>query len=228
MLYILIPSMRQPHQLRDMITEIHENTKTRHCVYVSGWDACAAKNRNVCLDYLDSRGVAEPTAIMLDDDIRGFSPGWERLLMRAMDGPDVLAVSARLMTPEGLIAQTCSRCYELEPENIELTRGADCVMPTAAILFRHDPAIRFDENFKGSGFEDGDWFFQMLEKYPAARFIQNNACRLIHMNEMKGQACNWDFNLRYFLKKWHRRQAEARHVQQLAGSSLTSQSETLV
>jgi hypothetical protein len=75
-------------------------------------------------------------------------------------------------------------------------------MPTAAIAFVHR-GIRFDENFRGSGWEDNDWMKAIAANDPAAKFVQSNRCRLIHLNEMKRQhGDNWTHNKAYFYRKW--------------------------
>jgi hypothetical protein len=41
---------------------------------------------------------------------------------------------------------------------------------------------RFDETFRGSGWEDSDWCQQFVAADRAAMFIQSNRCRLVHLN----------------------------------------------
>jgi len=141
---------------------------------------------------------------MLDDDISGFYPGWHLDLLAPFRDPLVCMVSARLMNPDGSIGPTCSRCYDLEPEEIEVFSDGHCVLPTAAIAFRNI-GLRFDERYKGSGWEDNDFCFQYLKANPKYKFIQSNRCRLIHANEMKHQAEYWTHNKEYFEWKWLRK-----------------------
>lgn len=201
MLDILIPTFLPRHDaaLRLQFAEIAENTATPYRVIASCQRASAAANRNHCL-----RLCQGDVAIMLDDDIHGFYPGWEADLLAPLRDPGALMVTARLLTPQGRVAQTCSRCYDLEPEEIEIRPGVNSVLPTAAIAFRN-LGVLFDEGFVGSGFEDGDWCLEHLRRFPESRFIQSNRCRLVHLNEQKEQANNWDRNLAYFEQKWRRR-----------------------
>lgn len=168
-----------------------------HDVIASCRQGSASMNRNVCLDHL----LIGEAAVMIDDDITGFYPGWVDDLVRGLCIPGVIIVSARLLTPEGRFAQTCSRCYAAEPEEIEVFSSGTSVLPTAAIAFVH-LGYRFDENFRGSGWEDNDWCRQYASD-PEVRFVQSNRCQLIHLNEMKEQrGANWDHNKAYFLRKW--------------------------
>ena len=156
----------------------------------------AAYNRNWCLGH-----AVDELAIMIDDDISGFYPGWHWDLFAPLVDPQVAIVTARLMRPDGRVGPTCSRCYDLSPETIDIEPDEHCVLPTAAIAFRNI-GIRFDENFRGSGFEDGDWCFEYRKRWPTCRFVQSNKCRLVHRNEMKAQRENWNHNKAYFESKW--------------------------
>lgn len=196
MVEVLIPTYRQPEDIFDMVREIRRTVTIAGSVFASCRPGSASFNRNVCLDQCRSK-----VAIMLDDDICGFYPGWDADLLKSMAGEHVLAVSARLLRPDGRTAPTCSRVLELEPEEIDISMGDCCVMPTAAIAFAN-VGIRFDEEFRGSGFEDGDWFFSYRKQFPQCRFIQSNRCRLIHLNEMKCQREHWRHNKAHFESKW--------------------------
>lgn len=202
---ILVPTCRPKHELASLVAEIEANSPEAK-VIVSGLPKSAAINRNCCLDKLDCRdndGVfIESIAIMIDDDIEGFYPGWIRDLTAPMVDESVVMVSARLLNPDRSFGPTCSRCYDASPDAIEITSNGHCVIPTAAIAFRHR-GYRFDEQFLGSGFEDNDWCFQYLADDPFAKFIQSNKCRLVHRNEMKNQKGEfWKHNTLYFYNKW--------------------------
>lgn len=191
---ILIPTCKPPRA--EQIEAIHANTDDA-TVIVSSLNDSASVNRNWCL-----MGCTDDVAIMLDDDISGFYRGWEDDLLSPMADPDVVMVSARLMNPDGSVGPTCSRCYRLEPDAIEIEPSDHCVLPTAAIAFRNC-GIRFDEGFIGSGWEDNDWCFEYLKRFPSAKFVQSNKCRLIHANEQKNQGDKfWIHNQMHFMKKW--------------------------
>lgn len=194
---ILIPTCKRPNELAGIVAAIHATTDDGD-VIVSGLPASASINRNYCLSLVNEGDVA----VMLDDDIEGFYHGWLDDLTRPLADESVVMVSARLLNPDGSFAQTCSRCYDREPEQIEITSNGVCVLPTAAIAFRYR-GFKFDEHFLGSGFEDNDWCFQYLAADPAAKFVQSNRCRLVHRNEMKNQKGKfWKHNMAYFFTKW--------------------------
>jgi len=180
-----------------MVAEIGNNTPQTERVLASCLDQSASANRNWCLDRCES-----DVAIMLDDDISGFYPGWHEDLTRPFTDPLVCIVSARLMTPDGLLALTCSEIYDLKPETIEVVPSDHCAVPTAAIAFRN-VGVRFDEAFRGSGWEDNDFCFQFRARNPDFKIIQSNECRLIHANEQKNQSEHWKHNRFYFYSKWH-------------------------
>lgn len=167
-------------------------------VLVSLGKHSAAQNRNACLDMM--RG---DVAIMIDDDVSGFYPGWDFDLMKPFADQRVCMVSARLLTPEGTLAFTCADSYELEPPTVDVEITTSRALPTAAIAFRKVPGIRFDEAYVGSGFEDNDFCLQYQAHDPNFRFLQSNECRLIHANEQKNQGgAAWKQNQAYFAFKW--------------------------
>jgi hypothetical protein len=184
-----------------MLEDLRPTLPEDYELSVSCLDGSAAMNRNWCIDHASLRNG--DIAIMLDDDIDGFYPGWINDLAYSLRCDDrVVAASARLMTPDGLVAQTCSKCYKIEPNEIEVPWNGRCVIPTAAIAFRYR-GHRFDEGFIGSGWEDNDWFAQYVEADPSCKFIQSNRCRLVHRNNMLNQkGMFWQHNQEYFHKKW--------------------------
>jgi glycosyltransferase involved in cell wall biosynthesis len=198
MIDVLIPTLRPLRDIGEMVREILVTARHGARIIHSVQQASASVNRNACLSQ-----TSAPIAIMLDDDITGFYPGWDADLLEPLQDERVVIVTARLMRPDGRVAQTCSRCYDLTPETIEIQPAKECVLPTAAIAFRNF-GIRFDEHFRGSGFEDGDWCFEYRRQYPDCRFIQTNKCRLVHLNEMKQQREHWHHNKTYLYNKWIR------------------------
>lgn len=198
---ILIPTYLDEVPKR-MLGELKATISDEDRVFASCVKASASVNRNLCIDAAELE-LGE-VAIMLDDDIHGFYPGWIRDLTMAFSDPKVVAVSARLMRADKTtFAETCSRCYAASPMEIEVFSDGKCVMPTAAIAFRN-LGYRFDERFRGSGFEDTDWFWQYLVDGKKRKFIQSNRCRLVHRNEMKEQkGPNWEHNKNHLAKKWN-------------------------
>lgn len=196
---ILIPTLLPQEKLRKIVEEIKQTTGLD--AICSCVKASASVNRNICIDRacLSDGDIV----IMLDDDITGFYEGWLSDLVKPMQDANVVMASARLLRADGVtFNETCSQCFDAEPEEIEIKRHGDCLIPTAAISFRYK-GIRFDESYVGSGWEDNDFCLQYLQKFPESKFIQSNRCRLIHLNEMKNQKGHyWERNVSVFIRKW--------------------------
>lgn len=193
---ILIPTYLDRSQVADLIAEVEANSPG-HEVFASCTKASASVNRNICLDQI----AVGDTAIMIDDDVEGYFPGWTDALLRGLEIPNAVMVSARLLNPDGTFGPTCSECFDESPDEIVLPNGKHSILPTAAICFiyRH----RFDPAYQGSGWEDNDLVCQYRLADPDCQFIQSNRCRLIHRNEQKSQGGdNWNHNFRYFKSKW--------------------------
>lgn len=120
--------------------------------------------------------------VMIDDDITGFFHGWSDLLVEPLKNPDILYVSARLLNECGIPQMVMG--FSKNTHNALVTVN---IAPSAAIAFRND-GTRFCEEYKGSGFEDTDFHFQLKEKYGYdKRVIVNNEVKLTHLHEMKNQ-----------------------------------------
>jgi hypothetical protein len=140
---------------------------------------------------------------MLDDDIRGFYEGWlDDLLFSMQQDSSVVMVSARLLKQDGTFGPTCSGSRQPRPEEIVVSRDRVTTLPTAAIAFVHKGHL-FDENFRGSGWEDNDWCLKYRRESAEYKFVQSNRCKLVHLNEMKEQkGDNWHWNKAYFESVW--------------------------
>lgn len=201
---ILIPTYLDRSQLQiKLLLQYIEETTVGCDIIASCLKASASVNRNYCLDHLE---IGE-TAIMIDDDITDFYPGWVSDLTLPLTPnqpiPNAVMVSARLLKEDGTFGPTCSGCYDPYPQEISV-RGAakHCILPTAAIAFIHR-GHRFDERFRGSGWEDNDWMAKYIADDPYAAFIQSNRCKLTHLNEMKEQhGINWHHNKDIFWSTW--------------------------
>ena len=195
---ILIPTCKTAQEIEPLLMTIRELSPGLE-VHASCLRASASVNRNRCLEIVQRDEVA----IMIDDDIAGFYGGWVHDLLIAMEDTSVVMVSARLLTPDGLrFGPTCSRVGAPYPDEIEVKFHWPCVLPTAAIAFRHQ-GHTFDEQYQGSGWEDNDWCLQYLTADPSCKFVQSNRCKLRHMNEMKNQhGPNWWHNRAHFMIKW--------------------------
>lgn len=180
---ILIPSCRTLLDLRPLYEKIQKNTSGAFRLIIAPYPLfSAAQNRNLCLNLSCAEYI-----IMMDDDITGLYPSWNKHLIRELADPSVSLVSVRLIHKDGTPAPMMSSQYKLEGDFEEVKK-----VPTACIAFRQT-AVRFDENFKGSGFEDDAFCLTMGPK-----ILIDNRVRVIHLNEMKHQQENWEHNKRYF------------------------------
>ncbi len=199
---ICIPTCKTIDELDDLIKEIEYNTPEIHRLIVSCQPLSAARNRNYCLSYADSDIIT-----MLDDDIRGFYPGWlTNLLYPIMQDKNIIMCSARLLDNNKNIAPGMGMVGDqngyaeihatYEINDIEYKR----VTPAAVVFRKSD--ILFDENFIGSGYEDTSFMNEISKKFNGMKFIVNNHCKLIHMNESTNQGGNyWKHNHDYYCKK---------------------------
>ena len=128
MLSILIPSCKDQSALTPMLREITRTVAEEHKIILSCQNASAAVNRNKCLSHV----TVGQSAIMLDDDIEGFYPGWAPDLLEPLRRPRVVMSSARLMNHDGSVGQTCSRCYELKPDQVDIEPGRYSILPTGS------------------------------------------------------------------------------------------------
>ena len=203
---VIIPSCKQYAELRMLVSCIRRfDTGTDKITYFpTGFDTSAAVNRNFGM-MLSSVEVDKPDyIIMIDDDIGGFFEGWQQKLIEPLLSlPEARLSAARLMTPEGTFsAMMGSKGDVSEP----LEKVYPAVL-SAVIAFRTTDVVGkiwFDNLYIGSGFEDTDFCYQLLEHYPNAEFVINNDCRLIHYHEMKNQSPNHEVNKGYFVQKWGR------------------------
>lgn len=181
---ILIPSCKILLELRPLYEEIQKNTSGEFRLIIAPCPLYnAAQNRNLCLN-LSHAGYI----IMMDDDITGLYPSWNKYLIRELKAePSISLVSARLIRRDGTLAAMMSSAYNLQGHIEEVKK-----VPTSCVAFRKTN-IRFDENFKGSGFEDDAFCLAM-----GPRIIIDNRVKVIHLNEMKRQQENWEYNKRYF------------------------------
>jgi len=202
---IIIPSCKDRSECEQQIRDIERTRTTEGKVIFTGLKASASVNRNRGIDLSDA-----DILIQCDDDTTGFFPGWDEILIKPLIEKDnVSIVAARLLNVNGTIGFMMGdpkKCL-LDGDIVETSEPR---LATACVAFKFDPSIRFDENFLGSGYDDTDFNNQYLQKYPDMKFVINNKCRIIHINEMKNQknraqGCDqdyWTHNKTYFLKKW--------------------------
>jgi len=189
---IIIPTFKTPEEVSPLLCDVEGFSWGCH-VIATCMRGSAAMNRNAGLKLAKSDIV-----IMIDDDTAGYHEGWWEQLIRPLEeDQNIVMVSARLLRVDG------STGHMMFLGNIAadyLTEVPRCA--TACIAFRND-GLRFDEKFEGSGFEDDDFCAQQFRKYPNAKTVINNRCRIIHINEQKNQCgAIWEKNKEYFDKKW--------------------------
>ena len=189
---IIIPTFKTPEEVSPLVCDVEGFSYGCH-VIATCCPGSAAMNRNYGL-----KEAQTDIVIMIDDDTAGYYDGWWEQMIRPLEeDPDIVMVSARLLKVDG------SAGHMMFLGNISadyLTEVPRCA--TACIAFRND-GLRFDEKFEGSGFEDDDFCAQQFKKYPNAKTVINNRCRIIHLNEQKNQCgAIWEKNKAYFDKKW--------------------------
>lgn len=193
---VLIPSCKPYHELMLMVEAVKSVDKEPFDYCPTGYKTSAAVNRNIAIEQAKSDIV-----IMMDDDIGGFYPNWQKDLVKPLlDDRNIRMVSARLITPEGANSPMMFSKYSTA-EELEEVKPA---LLSACIAFRtvDVKGLFFDMNFIGSGFEDTDFCFQLGDRFPSGLFVINNKCRMIHYHEMKAQSENYNFNRDWFMKKW--------------------------
>lgn len=187
---VVVPTCRAPSELREYMVGIIEYTACPlmfTCLRVS-----AACNRNHGLNM-----VKTDLVIQADDDVGGFYRGWEAdLVAPLLADPHVQLVSARLLNPDGSMQNVFGNVRNLTDALVPVKFA-----PGACCAWRNN-GLRFDESYKGSGFEDTDFIMQLNEKYPGGKIYINNHCRLNHRNEMKQQSMYYAYNSERFRSKW--------------------------
>lgn len=156
-----------------------------HNLIITCLPESASANRNY--------GISKVTSdifIMIDDDIEGFYEGWVDDLIKPFSDERVGIVSARLINKDGSIGSMMGDNKMHKPGTYDARKSSYkgyARLPTAALAIRKEYSLSFDEGFKGSGYEDTDWFNRIGEKYPGSRVMINNDCKLIHHNVQQNQ-----------------------------------------
>ena len=194
---IVIPTMKSYQDIRQQIIDIDKYTKEDHRIIATCQKVSAAKNRNIGLEKAKSDIV-----VMLDDDITGFYNKWLIRLLVPFTDSDLYIASARLMKPDGNYAVMNGNTEANRKGAYGIPGGKDGCLPSAAIAMRKTD-IRFDENFKGSGYEDTDIMYQYRQRFNPCKFIICNRCQLVHNHEKKNQEKYFIHNRDYFVKKWN-------------------------
>lgn len=189
---IVVPAYRPNETLQRLLGEIAEKSVQPYRLHVVSTPQSSARNRNAGL-----RAATGPYVIMCDDDVCDLPVGWNRkLVMLLKENPALLAVSARLMNPDGTVGRNTANNYDLGRPLVHVD-----MIPTACCIFRRQE-VEFDERFVRAGWEDTDFFMQMKRRC-AGDFAITNDVRVVHLNEEKnnGGVAN-EQNRQLFLEKW--------------------------
>jgi len=181
---IIIPTIKTEREIIGLITEIKNTVYYELDLIVVSGNRSAAKNRNIGLEQAKSEFI-----IMCDDDIEGFSYGWDKDLIGTLEETKANMVGARLFNPDGNLQKTNYNNFDLSKDFVEVK-----TMITACCAFRNT-TLRFDENYVGSGYEDTDFCKQLGRKF----FVANRV-KLVHRNEHKNPFDRQ--NEKYFREKW--------------------------
>jgi glycosyltransferase involved in cell wall biosynthesis len=183
---VILVTHKNPEEIKDQVLELMHNTPESYNLNITGKKSSASVNRNEGLKFTTAAYI-----VMLDDDIRGFYPGWLTDAIRPLkEDPNIVVSSARLLNLNGQPGPmiggfgipTDKGVYDASPSGYKGYRR----VPTACITIRND-TLRFDEGFIGSGYEDTAYMNEVNITYPGKRIVVNNDCRLIHINEEKNQ-----------------------------------------
>jgi len=190
---ICIPTFRQ-----DVQKQIKDIKNTISCkdaeIIASCQSGSSAYNRNYCLDKAKGKII-----IMLDDDITGFFPCWDEVLMKPLEDKSVSIVSARLIDENGKPTLMMYNNFRYEPGYYPPKQN---VVPAGCIVFRKT-GIRFDEKYTGYGYEDTDFCKQMELAHPKKRVVINNNCKLIHPSGVTKMGTPQEkINRKYYHSKW--------------------------
>ena len=193
---ILIPTCKSEREIISLLQGIElmdsYNEKETPVIYSCLENASAARNRNYCLDL-----ATAPYLVMIDDDIRGFHPGWaQKLVEPLISDESILYVSARLLNKDC----TPQHCVGFVKQMHGATVRAR-IAPTACIAIRND-GIRFNEEYQGSGWEDISFHCRQKAAHPDRYPVINNKVKMVHLNEMKNQKDTYTINKNIFEREF--------------------------
>jgi len=178
---IQIPTLKE--NVDEQIKEIKDNLYYKDTeVIASCINQSPSKNRNYCLEKAKGEIM-----IMIDDDITGFFPGWDKALIKPLEDNSVSIVAARLTKLDGTDAPMM---YQGTKFNI---------VPFGCVAFKKT-GLRFDEGY-GPGFEDTDFCLQTEQAFPDKHTMINEDCRLIHSRIVDRRKERYE-SRRYFFNKW--------------------------
>ena len=201
---VILVTHKPKEEVQKNIDELEANTPETHRLIATCQPLSASQNRNYGLSWANSE-----VFVMLDDDITGFYEGWlTDMVAPFKELNNVIVSSARLLNPNRTTAHAmgCMKCINKEGicEAERFSYKNYYRVPTSCITVKNmGGTVKFDEKFVGSGYEDTDWMNQVNITYPNSIMTVNNNCRLIHLNEEKGQGgANFEHNKAHYLSKY--------------------------
>lgn len=202
---IIIPAFKPSKNLQHLLVEVVEKTVPPYNLIVLSKTQSAAMNRNYGLERSKS-----PYVIMCDDDICDLPYGWNRTLIDVLkENREIMAVSARLMNPDGTPGRNTANNYDLDSRLVPVG-----FIPTACCIFRKT-ALRFDERYIRAGWEDTDFFMQMKHALRGQIVICNDV-KVVHLNEEKNIGGTQNiFNQKLFEEKWFKKKTSIDSINDL-------------
>ena len=202
---IVIPSFKPSRNLQYLLMELAEKSIPPYNIILISKHQSAAMNRNYGLERSKS-----PYIIMCDDDICDLPYGWNRTLINVLkENREIMAVSARLMNPDGTPGRNTSNNYDLDSRLVPVD-----FIPTACCIFRKT-ALRFDERYIRAGWEDTDFFMQMKHALKGQIVICNDV-KVVHLNEEKNTGGTQNtYNQMLFQEKWFKKKTSIEEIGEL-------------
>lgn len=190
---ICIPTNKQ--NVRKQIEDIKNTISHKDAeIITSCQSGTSAFNRNYCLDRAKGEII-----IMLDDDITGFFPGWDAVLIKPLEDSSVSIASARLIYPDGKPMPMMYNNFRYESGYYPPRQN---IVPTGCVVFRKT-GVRFDEKYTKYGYADTDFCKQVELALPEKRAVINNDCKLTHPYFVsKMGSLQERINRRYYHSKW--------------------------
>jgi MoaA/NifB/PqqE/SkfB family radical SAM enzyme len=199
---IIIPCYNPDKNLSRLLTEIQAKTQPPYNLVLVRGQRSASLNRN---EGLDSVSKNSAFIIQIDDDICELPMFWnKRLTDRLLYDPELMSVSARLMTPKGLPAMNSADNFNIDSD-YEIVN----LIPTACMVVRASDirlhGLKFEELMVASGWEDTLFIEQLKhlnkQKGLGTKIMIDNNCKVVHINNASGQSKWNDYNKQIYLKK---------------------------
>jgi len=198
---IIIPSFKNIVDCMEQIEQIKKTRRTSGRLIFTGLKDSASVNRNWGLEMASKFGFASGLVLSIDDDVRNFFDGFDLKLAEDFIANESVAfmISARLLNKDESFQNVNG---DNKNYSGNLVRSLRDVCPSACIIFRSEPDIRFFTGYLGSSWEDSDICMQYKKKYPHKGVFFSNGCKLIHLNEAKNQIPYVDHNQAIFFQRW--------------------------